>query len=575
MILNKRKLGRIIVAGAFAVSLAACSDSEDKKEQKAAVEAAAEFSLLDQVPFDSPYVMVGSRRMPQSLSEKMIEAAAADIDNGNLRKVLAAGMEADDVSEDVRKLVDAILSEFQGKMNTEGFKSLGLPINGRSLVYGLGILPVVWLEIEDPVKVEALLSRIEEKSGTKAEKLTRGEMNYRRFVLDDLVAVLGVNKEWVVFAMLPAKSENALLPLAFGETRPEKSLQDTGSFKKFIEQRKFLGYGDGYIDLVRFMEMALGESEGVNAQVFHALGTTPKDMSPACRSFMKTTVQSVPRISFGFTEVTDHQYVIKGAVETSPAVAAWLKKMAAPVPGLGMDADAMFSFGMGVDLPQVRDGLKAMMRSFMENGKDCELVDKKELTQAMQGMDMMLNPMFAGIKGFELAVNDLKLDPQTMSPKAVDAQLVLASVDPKGMFGMLGMFNPQFAQIDVPVDGTPVQLPVETMAPMAPPTYAAIKGEVLALKLGEKAPAGIDELLQAPVAEVPPLVALSYNPEKMFSAVAPGLKSMMESMQGEDAEDLKSAYQSLETAAATYKYGEFRIMGTDRGMEFESRAVLK
>lgn len=575
MKLNKGKLGRIFAAGALALSLAACSDSEDKKEQKAAVEAAAEFSLLGQVPADSPYVMVGSRRMPLSLSEKMVKAAAADIDNGIVRKMLATEMEADGVSEDVRKLADAILFEFEGKMNAEGLKSMGVSINGRSLVYGLGLLPVAWMEIEDPVKVEALLSRIEEKSGMKAEKLTSGEMNYRRFVLDDLVALLGVNKEWVVFAMLPAKAEKELLPLAFGETRPEKSLLDTGNFKRFIEQRKFLGYGDGYIDLVRLTEMFLGEAEGVNAQVFKAIGKDPRELSPACRSLVKTTVQSVPLISFGFTEATDSTYVIKGTVETSPAVAAWLKKMVAPVPGVGMDTDAMFSFGMGVDLPQVRDGLKAMMRSFIENGKGCEMVNEQELTQMMQGMDMMLNPMFAGIKGFEIGVNDLELDPQTMSPKAVDAQLVLASVDPKGMFGMLGMLNPRFAQIDVPVDGTPVQLPVDSVASMAPPTYAAIKGEILALKLGDKAPAGIARLLEAPVAEVPPLLAVSYNPEKLFSAVAPGLKQMMETMQDEDTDDLKSAYQSLETAAAIYKHGEFHMRGTDMGMEFESSAVLK
>ncbi len=574
--MKPNKLGRIFIAGALAMGLIACSDSGDKKGQKAAVEAAAEFSLLDQVPADAPYVIVGSRPMPLGLSEKMTKAAATDIDNGELRKMLAAVREEDDVSEDLVKLGDVVLSEFEGKMNAEGFKSMGLSINGRRLLYGLGILPVIWLEIEDPVKVEALLSRIEKKSGMKAEKLTSGEMNYRRFVLgDDLIAVLGVNKKWVVFAMLPAKSEKELLPLAFGETRPDKSLQDTGSFKKFIEKHKFLGYGDGYIDLVRLAEMALGESEGVNAQVLRALGTTPRDMSPACRNFMKTTVQSVPLISFGFTEATDSKYVIKGAVETSPAVAAWLKKMAAPVPGVGMDSDAMFSFGIGMDLPQVRDGLKAMIRSFMENSRDCELVDKKELTQAMQGMDMMLNPMIAGIKGFEISVNNLELDPQTMSPKAVDAQLVLASVDPKGMFGMLGMFSPQIAKIDVPEDGTPVQLPIGTMAPMAPPAYAAIKGEVLALKLGEKSPTGIDKLLKTPVAEVPPLLAVSYNPEKMFNAIAPGLKDMIASMQGEDADDLRSAYDSLETAAAVYKYAEFRMMGTDRGMEFESTVVLK
>ncbi|BAO45408.1 hypothetical protein [Thiolapillus brandeum] len=575
MKLNKGKLSRSLVAGLMIVGLAACSDSDNKQEQKAALEAAQEFSLLELVPADSPYVMVSSRRMPEGLSEKMIKAAAADLDNGNVRKMLAEAMKEDGANEKAQKLLDAILSEFEGKMNAEGFKSMGIPINGRSLVYGLGILPVAWAEIEDSAKVEALFSRIEEKSGTKAEKLTSGDMSYRRFALDDFVVVLGMNKKWLVLAMLPAKSEKELLPLAFGQAHPEKSLKDTGSYRTFVEKRHFLGYGDGYIDLVRLAEMSLGESEGINAQVLQAIGTSPKDMSPACRSFVKTTVQSVPLISFGFTEATNNKYTIKGTVETSPGVAAWLKKMAAPVPGIGMDSNAMFSFGMGLDLPQVRDGVKAMMRSFIENGKDCEIVDKDALTQTMQGMDMMLNPMFAGIKGFDIAVNNLEIDPQSMSPKAVDAQLLVASVDPKGMFGMLGMLNPQFAQIDVPVDGSPVKLPVETMAPMAPPTFAAIKGEVLALKVGDKAPAGIDKLLAAPVAEIPPMMALSYNPDKLFKAVAPGLKNMMQSMQGDDAEELKSAYQSLETAAAVYKYGEFRILGTDAGMTFESTAELK
>ena len=34
-----------------------------------------------------------------------------------------------------------------------------------------------------------------------------------------------------------------------------------------------------------------------------------------------------------------------------------------------------------------------MLRNFAETGKGCELVDEEGLTQVMQGIDMMLNPM--------------------------------------------------------------------------------------------------------------------------------------------------------------------------------------
>jgi hypothetical protein len=577
MKLSYGKLNKYLLAGVLAIGVAGCSDSDKagKAEQKAATEAVAEFDLLSLVPADSPYVVASSRKMPLELSEKVLQASAANLDNGSLRAELT-GVTGDTEAEDkLVKLADALLAELEGKISTKGFESLGLPINGRSLIYGLGILPVVWAEILDAEKVEAFLSRVEKRSGMQAEKVTRGDINYRRFELEDLVGILALSKEHLIMAVLPAKSEIEMLPLVFGETKPEKTLADTGTFKEFTSKRKFLGYGDGYVDLVRFTEMALGESEGINAEVLHALGVSSSDLSPTCRSFIKTTVQSVPLISFGFTEANNQKYAIKATLETSPGVAGWLKKMSAPVPGVGVSNDAMLSFGAGFDLPQIRDGVKAMLRNFLETGKGCELVDEEGLTQAMQGIDMMFNPMLAGIKGFNVTVNDVDLDPQTMTPKSVDAQLLLAAADPKGMFGMLGMFNPQLAQLDIPTDGTPVKVPLENMSPMAPPTYAAIKGEALALKLGDKAPAGIDKVLAAPVADVPPMLAMTYDAGKLFKIVGPAMQSMMQSMQGEDAADLKSAYESMQTAANVYGKIDIRLLGTDRGFEIDTVVNLK
>ena len=574
MKLSYGKLNKYLIAGVLAIGVAGCSDS-DKAEKAAAKEAVAEFNLLAMVPADTPYVAASSREMPLGLSEKVLMASGLGINDGSLRKELAS-MDADasDTEKSMNKLLDALLAELEGKMNAKGLESLGLPINGRSLIYGLGILPVAWAEILDAQKVEAFLSRVEERSGMKADKATRGDISYRRFVMDDLVGILAVNKDHLIMAVLPVKSEAEMLPMVFGETKPAESLAN-GKFKDFTTQREFLGYGDGYVDLVRFAEMALGESQGINADVLNALGVSPSDLSPACRTFVKTTIQSVPLISFGFTDVTDSRYAVKATVETSPGVAAWLQKMASPVPGVGVDDGGLLSFGAGFNLPQIRDGVKAMLRNFAETGKGCELVDEEGLTQAMQGIDMMLNPMLAGIKGFNLTVNDVEVDPQTMSPKSVDAQLLLAAADPKGMFGMLGMFNPQLAQLDIPTDGTPVKVPLETMSPMAPPTYAAIKGETLALKVGEKAPDGIDKVLSAPLAKVPPMLSVSYNAGKLFDVVGPPMKSMVDSMQGEEAADMQSAYDSMKAAANIYGKIDFRMLGTDKGMEFDTVVDLK
>ncbi len=581
MKLSYGKLNKFMLAGVVAVGIAGCSDSDDAKKasekaekvELAAVEKAVEtFDLLSLVPADSPYVMVGSRKMPVELSEKVLKASAVNIDNGALRAQIVSTQDGATSEEKLPKLIDAVLAELEGKMSTKGLESLGVPINGRSLFYGLGVLPVGWLEILDAGKVEAFLGRVEERSGLKSEKLTRGEISYRRFDMDDLVGILGIGKKHLIVAVLPTKSEAELLPMVFGETKPEKSLADTKSFAEFTAKRKFLGYGDGYIDLVRFAEIALGESQGINAQVLQAMGSKPSELSPECRSFIKTTVQSVPMISFGLTEATSQKYAMRATVETSAGVAGWLQKMVAPVPGVGVANDGMFSFGMGADLPQVRDGIKAMLRNFLETGKGCELVSEQSIAESMQGVDAVFNPMVIGmgVKGFNLTVNNVEIDTQTMSPKAVDAQFLMVAADPKSMFGMLGMLNPQIAQLDIPADGSPVKVPLEAMAPMAPPTYVAIKDTTLALKLGDKAADGMDKLLSLNVAERAPLLAMDYDAAKVFKVIGPAMQGMMQSMQGEDAEGMKSAYQSMETAAKIYGRIDFQMLPTTEGLQMDS-----
>ena len=198
---------------------------------------------------------------------------------------------------------------------------------------------------------------------------------------------------------------------------PAPSLADNETFKQLIGDNGYLGYGEGYIDLVKFSEFALGESQGTNALIFSALDGVPADLSPACNRMVKDLVQSVPRITGGFTEVSDNSYSLKAVVETSTDIAARLQRIASPVPGLGIENNALLSLGLALNLPELRDALKAGMLSVMEQGKGCEMVDEQEMTQSMQGLDMVFNPMVTGLKGFNLQVNDLIFDPQNVTPE--------------------------------------------------------------------------------------------------------------------------------------------------------------
>jgi len=145
-----RTIGSGLVAGALALSLASCGDSKDKQEQ-AAQEAVAESALLAYAPANTPYVFTNSRPFPRSITEKLLVNTNDDLAQAD--KQLQQAMETAEFDTPEEKqmmvLLQAISAELQGKMSADGLASLGLLIDGRSLVYGMGVLPVLRTEIGD------------------------------------------------------------------------------------------------------------------------------------------------------------------------------------------------------------------------------------------------------------------------------------------------------------------------------------------------------------------------------------------------------------------------------------------
>jgi len=544
----------------FALALTACSE-QDKGER-----AVERFELFELVPADTPYVAASSRALPEALSRRLLQAAALQNDKREFRLAMKEVETEDPGEKRLVQLAQAVNQELKGKLNPEGLDSLGFPLNGRSLIYGLGILPVAWIEIEDGNKVKAFLDRVEQRAGQPSQRLKQGSLAYRRYDFGALSGVAAVKEGYLVVALLPAAGEQQLLPLALGQQKPERSLDGAGTFRKFVSNHGFLGYGEGYVDLQRLLEMALGEAGGVNAQVLQSLGFEPEAVSPGCRRLARHLVQSVPRFSFGYIQAKADGYTVEGVLETSPAVGAWLKRMAAPVPGLGSATGATFSLGLGLNLPKVRDGIKAMLAAVLEQGKECEDVDQEELAQAMQSVDLLLNPMLAGVKGFNLVLDQVVLDTATLEPKSVKARLVVAATDPRGLFGVVGVLDPRLAMLQIPPDGTPVELPLKDSLPAAPPAWVATKGEVLGLFLDAQPPGDTTRVLSEPPASSTLILALDYDVKKLLQQIGPSLERTMQTMQGEEAEDAREIYQAIKETAALYDRFSFGIHGEERGL---------
>jgi len=284
-------------------------------------------------------------------------------------------------------------------------------------------------------------------------------------------------------------------------------------------------------------------------------------------------VQSVPRITGGFSEVSESSYSMKAVFETSSDIAARLQRFASPVPGLGVSSDAMLSLGLGLNLPELRDGLKAAMSNLIEQGKGCEMIDEQEITSSMQGLDMMFNPMVTGLKGFNLQVNDLVFEQQSMKPKTVDAQLLLAAEDPRSVTGMLGMLSHKFTQLQIPDDGTPVALPLQDLSPDAPVTHIAIKDKALVVTTGDDAGKMSAAAFSAPLASPAPLFALNYNGAKLLDRLSAVEEQIMQSMQGD--EDMQAGYQAFKDSSEIYGLISLKVTGTDKGLMINQKVMFQ
>jgi hypothetical protein len=476
--------------------------------------------LLHHVPADTPYAFVTSRQLPEGLRTRladhyaaqlaiqapMFEQLRADIENSGENSPLARQMQG------LFEVMHAMFAEFEGRDTAAKLRELGIDPVARSVIYGIGMLPAVRIEILDAAKFDALLGRIEERAGVSA---SRGELNdqrYRRIDLGEVDAVLAVTERHAIAGVLTDSRFDQDLPLLLGQEQPASNLAEAGDIEVLIQQHGFTGYGEGFVRLQDLVAVLLGKGQGRNAEVMQALGAEPVPISPGCMQMTEQLVAGMPRMVMGVTAADDRKLAVRAIWESSAPVAAQLQKLAAPVPGLGSPYDGLVSFGMGMNLPQLRNTIDALLREVMAAGTACEWVDPDSLQAIMPQLNLALGPMTAGIKGFHLQLDDLDFDSQTLEPTQVRAILLAAVDDPRGIFALGAMFNPELANLQIPSDGSFVDLPQGVgLEEHTPPIKVAIRDKALLLLAGDDTDDLAQPLLSAVALSPAPLFAIDYG----------------------------------------------------------------
>lgn len=544
--------------------------------------------LLAPVPADTPYVFVTSKLLPTALRERLGDHYARQlaVQRDALSRLREQMESSEDSAEMVRDtqvlfdILDALLAEFAGRNDARSLREIGIEPITRSVFYGLGVLPAFRIEIADHEKFNALLDRVEQRAGVSAARGTLEGLAYRRIDLGNMDAVLAVDGEMFIGGALPDSLFDRLLPLLLGRELPAENLADSDAIGKLIDRHGFTGYGEGYIRLDRLLATALGKTDGVDAAIMQALDTPDVPVSSGCMRMAETLVASMPRMAVGISRADDARMVVRGIWESDASVVPYLQRLSAPVNGIGAPYEGLMSMGLGVDLPQVRNAIEQLLDRIIDTGRDCDWVEADRLRAVIPQLNLALGPMTAGLKGFNLQIDEVRIDPQTMQPTALRAGLLAAVDDPRGVFALAAMFSPELASLKIPTDGTLVSLSDHLgLGVDAPPLQVAIQGKSLLILAGADAATMAAPLLNAASPDPAPIFAADYGIHRLIQELGETVEHATAELerQGETemAAELRVQLASFRQQAELVERLRVSVFANDQGLVMEQDMILR
>ncbi len=470
--------------------------------------------MLSHVPANTSYLLINKKTMPEDVMEFQLqrmqqvlkllpdssEEKKQNINKASVKKTKAEKTEAG--NKDKSELFfEALFEDITHKLQHNKLAETGLSTKAHSVFYGIDTLPVFRLGISNKDAIMATLKRAEVKSGYKLELGKCEEMDC--FVNQDNkneagLAVVLLN-DHIAFSVFPPEKKQAMLKHLAGKSLPEKSYSSK-SWDKFLDDNKFSGYGDGFINLQSLYEknqalIIKGLQENTRQEI-------DKETAEGCLAVVKDHVDNMPEILFGTKGLQktklDYQFVIKTSAHVSSVLRSIANKSNVarhsknPILDLGLNINFV---NLGKALTQYGNFLAASA----EKNK-CKDIDPLKIRKSMGGLMMAMNMGLGQLKSIYFAVDEIELDDK-MQPKKVDAFLSIGTDDPNSLVAMLAMLNPAFATLKVPDDGSVVKIPKELIPSKGrpvPPLSLSRGKDTLNLMIGNDKPDLLDNKTDKP-----------------------------------------------------------------------------
>lgn len=556
-----RQLHRYALLALSAGLLAACGKSQDNTDAPLAF-----------APADTPYAYANLDPTPANVTEqwsKHMQDYLPEI--LGIYDHLLDQMSKDNStpeSERIVKVLRVLVGELKEHNNWDKLRQIGLKPDARAAIYGIGLVPVLRVELGDAAAFRAEIARIEGKLGEKLPVAKTGAQEYWQLGNDKLACAMAIEGSQLVVTLLPPSASDTLKQALLGVTRPAQSLAAAGTLQALAKQYNYSPYGEGFIDFTRLTERLTKAPEGTDADFAKALGLPqPEALDATCKSEYLEIARKFPRMVAGAEELTAQRLSISAEFEIETGLAQEIAAAIGAAPGTGVPGEGVVDVSVALPLLKLKEFWIRQADKVAAKPYACAHLKglNDSYRDSKQKVDVSIPPPASDITGARFTLDKLDLAAAGGMPDFA-GKLLLTSNNPMAMLAMAQLAVPQLKDLKLAADGKPVALPAGLVpSPSAPPMFAAMIDKAIAIGAGAGEDASLGAYLKAAPANEAVFLRMSFS-GKLYALIGQSADKMKAMLPPEQ----KSQWDQQKNLFAMYekwlKRGEISFIANKSGI---------
>lgn len=545
---------RLAIACA-ALALAACGKKADTSDP------------LAFIPADTPYVVANVEPLP----EATVQVFAAQMKVfwpvmfDQFAPVLTE-LEKDPKHADAARVVRALYDELAPRDTPEKLAEIGLGMKVRSALYGVGLIPVLRVELADADAFRAAVARVETKSGAKLGTGRIGDQDLWIVGTENVHGLIAIQGRHLVATLAPTSADEALKRRLLGLDRPESSLAASGELVALNKAEGYLPYGSGWLDLRRVVAL-IDRDPGYHA--FAKLATeTPPALDATCRAEAEAIVAHMPRASFGYTALDAGHMTMRSLLELDPALAQSVQALAVPPPGSASTARNLLDLSLSVPVLKLKDFVEKQADAIIAAPYQCEALASLNGSAAdlKAKIGQTVPPPLSDLTGLRISLD--RFDWTADKPDFA-AKLLVASGDPATLVSMAQLAVPALRDVQIRPDGTPVDLALPPEAAgFVEFAQAAMVPQALGIAFGTGSAGGdLGSWIAEPAATDAQLLSFRYS-SRLYGLIGDATRRFAEAMPEEQRAMMDGQVRMYALYEQWFKHFDQRIEATPKGLVF-------